>query len=163
MSQATSPATGQSYGLERVYRVLDSPARRSLPSRPESRLRWGLGLRYDAGHRQVWARWRILRDIRVSNDRVCRLRRENALLSPHRVLQGTPSRHDGSIQAKAPNRIWGTDGLRIQTVEDGWVWVFSAVDHFDAGVVGHRFAARQPIAQGGRRNSVPPAPMPARA
>jgi len=77
------------------------------------------------------------------------------LLSPHRVPQGMPSLHDGSIQAEAPNQMWGTDGIRIQTVEDGWVWVFSAVDHFDACCVGihavklgNRFAALQPIAQG---------------
>lgn len=51
--------------------------------------------------------------------------------------------------------MWGTDGIRIETVGDDWVWVFSAVDHFDAGCVGihavktgHRFAALQPIAQG---------------
>ncbi|WP_144328102.1 IS3 family transposase, partial [Tepidimonas charontis] len=107
------------------------------------------------GHRKVWARLRILSDIRVSKDRVCRLMRENALLSPHRVRQGTPVLHDGSIQTKAPNQMWGTDGIRIQTVEDGWVWVFSAVDHFDAccvGIhavkIGNRFAALQPIAQG---------------
>jgi putative transposase len=38
----------------------------------------------DKGHRKVWARLRILRDIRVSRTRVLRLMRENALLSPHR-------------------------------------------------------------------------------
>ena len=31
------------------------------------------------GHRKVWARLRILRDIRVSRTRVLRLMRENAL------------------------------------------------------------------------------------
>ena len=36
------------------------------------------------GHRKVWARLRIMRDIRVSRARVLRLMRENALLSPHR-------------------------------------------------------------------------------
>jgi transposase InsO family protein len=107
------------------------------------------------GHRKVWARLRILQGIHVSKDRVCRLMREHALLSPHRVSQGQPSRHEGSIQTEAPNRMWGTDGIRIQTVEDGWVWVFSAVDHCDAccvGIhaakIGNRFAALQPIAQG---------------
>jgi transposase InsO family protein len=51
--------------------------------------------------------------------------------------------------------MWGTDGVRIETVDDGWVWVFSAVDHCDACCVGihavktgNRFAALQPIAQG---------------
>ncbi|QIK37260.1 IS3 family transposase [Caldichromatium japonicum] len=69
------------------------------------------------GHRKVGARLRILSGIRVSKDRVCRLMRENALLSPHRVPQGSPSAHDGSIQAEAPNQMWGTDGIRIQTVD----------------------------------------------
>jgi putative transposase len=52
------------------------------------------------------------------------------LLSPYRAPQGAPVRHGGSIQAEAPNRMWGTDGIRVQTVEDGWVWVFSAVESF---------------------------------
>lgn len=182
MSQATSPGTGKPYGLERVCRVLAFPrstiyaqqARESAKAVPLHPVRRGpkpkmsdadllAAIRADLdaspfvgeGHRKVWARLRILRDIRVSKDRVCRLMREHSLLSPHRVPQGAPSLHDGSIQAEAPNRMWGTDGIRIQTVEDGWVWVFSAVDHFDAccvGIhavkVGNRFAALQPIAQG---------------
>ena len=107
------------------------------------------------GHRKVWARLRIQRDIRVSRARVLRLMRENALLSPHRRPQGTPNLHDGSITTDRPNDMWGTDGMRIETVDEGWVWVFSAVDHFDACCVGihavktgSRFAALQPIAQG---------------
>lgn len=78
---------------------------------------------------------------------------EHQLLSPHRRPQGLPSLHDGTITTKRPNEMWGTDGIRIQTVDDGWVWVFSAVDHFDAycfGIhavkIGNRFAALQPIA-----------------
>ncbi len=107
------------------------------------------------GHRKVWARLRILRGIRVSRARVLRLMRENALLSPHRRPQGEPLAHNGSIQTDRPNAMWGTDGIRVETVEEGWVWVFSAVDHFDACCVGihavktgNRFAALQPIAQG---------------
>lgn len=182
MSRATSPNTGKRYGLERVCRVLGFPrstiyaqqAREAAKVIALHPVRRGpkpkisdadllAAIRADLqaspftgeGHRKVWARLRILSDIRVSKDRVCRLMRENALLSPHRVRQGTPILHDGTIQAEAPNRIWGTDGIRIQTLEDGWVWVFSAVDHFDACCVGihavklgNRFAALQPIAQG---------------
>lgn len=55
----------------------------------------------------------------------------------------------------APDVMWGTDGIRIETVEDGWIWVFSAADHFNAKCVGwhaakigNRFAALDPIAQG---------------
>ncbi len=64
--------------------------------------------------------------------------------------------HDGTIiNTDRPNKMWGTDGIRIETVDEGWVWVFSAVDHCDAccvGIhavkIGKRFAALQPISQG---------------
>lgn len=182
MSRETSPGTHRRYGLERVCRVLAFPratlyaqrarkAAQVLPLHPARRgpkptlsdadllavIRADLETSpfVGEGHRKVWARLRILQGIHVSKDRVCRLMREHALLSPHRVSQGQPSRHEGSIQTEAPNRMWGTDGIRIQTVEDGWVWVFSAVDHCDAccvGIhaakIGNRFAALQPIAQG---------------
>src|SRR5260370_25567072 len=97
----------------------------------------------------------MLRGILVSRTRVLRLMRENALLSPHRRPQGKSAQHDGTITTGRPNEMWGTDGVRIETVDDGWVWVFSAVDHCDACCVGihavkpgNRFAALQPIAQG---------------
>ena len=182
MSCETSEGTGKPYGLERVCRVLEFPrstiyaqqARESakvVPLRPQRRgpkpkvadADLLLAIRADLeaspftgeGHRKVWARLRILHDIRVSRARVLRLMRENALLSPHRRPQGAAKLHDGSITTDRPNEMWGTDGIRIETVDEGWVWVFSAVDHFDACCVGihtvktgNRFAALQPIAQG---------------
>ena len=182
MSRETSEGIGKPYGLERVCRILEFPrstiyaqqARESakvLALRPQRRgpkpkmadadLLAAIRADLDAspftgeGHRKVWARLRIQRDIRVSRARVLRLMRENALLSPHRRPQGTPNLHDGSITTDRPNDMWGTDGMRIETVDEGWVWVFSAVDHFDACCVGihavktgSRFAALQPIAQG---------------
>ena len=182
MSRETSAGAGQLYGLERVCRVLEFPrstiyaqlARESAKMVPLFPQRRGpkpkmadadlLGaIRADLeaspftgeGHRKVWARLRILRGIRVSRARVLRLMRENALLSPHRRPQGVPNLHDGTITTDRPNEMWGTDGIRIETVNEGWVWVFSAVDHFDACCVGihavktgNRFAALQPIAQG---------------
>lgn len=182
MSRETSAATGRSYGLERVCRILDFPrstiyaqqARESakvVPLHPQRRgpkpkmsdtdLLTAIRADLEAspftgeGHRKVWARLRILRGIRVSRARVLRLMRENALLSPHRRPQGLPNLHDGTITTDRPNEMWGTDGIRIKTVDEGWVWVFSAVDHFDAccvGIhavkIGNRFAALQPIAQG---------------
>ena len=81
--------------------------------------------------------------------------RKNQLLSPHRQPKGALNLHDGTIITDRPTEMWGTDGIRIETANDGWVWVFSAVDHFDACCVGihavktgNRFAALQPIAQG---------------
>jgi len=182
MSGETSEGVGKPYGLERVCRILEFPrstiyaqqARESvkvLALRPQRRgpkpkmadadLLAAIRADLDAspftgeGHRKVWARLRIQRAIRVSRARVLRLMRENALLSPHRRPQGTPNLHDGTITTDRPNDMWGTDGMRIETVDEGWVWVFSAVDHFDACCVGihavktgNRFAALQPIAQG---------------
>ena len=182
MSRETSEGIGKPYGLERVCRILEFPrstiyaqqARESTkvlalrpqrrgpkPKRADADLLAAIRADLDAspftgeGHRKVWARLRIQRDIRVSRARVLRLMRENALLSPHRRPQGAPNLHDGSITTDRPNDMWGTDGMRIETVDEGWVWVFSAVDHFDACCVGihavktgSRFAALQPIAQG---------------
>jgi len=180
MSRETSAGTGKPYGLERVCRVLEFPrstiyaqrqAARVVPLHPARRgpkpkvsdadllaaIRADLAASpfTGEGHRKVWARLRILCDIRVGRSRVLRLMREHQLLSPHRRPQGAPVLHDGTITTERPNEMWGTDGIRIETVDEGWVWVFSAVDHFDAccvGIhavkIGNRFAALQPIAQG---------------
>jgi putative transposase len=182
MSRETSASAGKPYGLQRVCRVLDIPRatiyaqeqRQAANVVPLQRARRGpkpkvsdadllAAIRADLaaspftgeGYRKVRARLRALRDIRVGRSRVLRLMRENQLLSPHRRPQGAPVAHDGTITTDRPNVMWGTDGMRIETVEDGWVWVFSAVDHYDAfcvGIhavkIGNRFAALQPIAQG---------------
>ncbi len=180
MSCETSEGTGKPYGLQRVCRVLEFPrstiyaqrqaakvvplfAQRRGPKPKVSDADLLVAIRADLaaspftgeGHRKVWARLRIVRDIRVSRARVLRLMRENALLSPHRRPQGMPVLHEGTITRDRPNEMWGTDGIRIETLDEGWVWVFSAVDHFDAcclGIhavkTGNRFAALQPISQG---------------
>jgi transposase InsO family protein len=107
------------------------------------------------GHRKVHARLRILDGIRTSRTRVLRVMREHQLLSPHRGRCASASVHDGTITTDAPNVMWGTDGVRVFTVEDGWVWIFSAVEHWSAECVGwhackigDRFAALEPIAMG---------------
>src|SRR4051794_37690046 len=64
------------------------------------------------GHRKVWARLRALDGIRVGRDRVLRLMRENALLSPHRGPQRPVNDHDGRITTDAPGVMWGTDAGR---------------------------------------------------
>jgi len=106
------------------------------------------------GHRPVWARLR-LGGVRVSRRRVLRLMREHGLLSPRRVRQGAGVTHDGTITTDAPDVMWGTDGTRVQTVDEGMCWIFTAVDHFNCEVVGRhvckrgdRFAALQPVSQG---------------
>ena len=81
--------------------------------------------------------------------------RTQGLLSPHRGRQGEMKAHEGTIVTSAPYLMWGTDGVRVFTADDGWVWTFAAVDHWNAECVGwhvckvgSRFAALEPIAQG---------------
>ena len=107
------------------------------------------------GYRKVWARLRVQQEIRVSAKRVLRIMRENQLLSPWRGRQSTGPKHDGTIITDAPNQMWGTDGTKILTVEDGWVWLFTAIEHWNAecvgwhvAKVGSRYAALEPISKG---------------
>ena len=81
------------------------------------------------GHRKVHARLRILDGIRVARTRVLRV---NGLLSPHRGRQGAAKTHDGRVITQAPNVMWGTDGVRVFTLDDGWGWIFAAVEHWNA-------------------------------
>jgi transposase InsO family protein len=50
--------------------------------------------------------------------------------------------------------MWGSDGTKVQTAEDGWVWIFSVADHWNSECMGYhvckmgdRFAALEPIQQ----------------
>lgn len=182
MSDAISVSAGKPFGLKRVCQVLEFPRstiyavrarandnvtpmvprkRGPKPKMPDGDLLKAMRDDLAAspftgeGHRKVWARLRIMHDIRVSRTRVLRLMREHSLLSPYRRVQGDPKLHDGRITTDCPNEMWGTDGVRIATVDDGMVWIFSAVDHCDgmctgihAAKIGDRFAALEPISQG---------------
>ena len=156
MSHEISVSAGKPFGLQRVCRVLEFPRstiysvrartaanvvaiipgrRGPKPTMSDADLLKAIRADLAAspfngeGHRKVWARLRILHDIRVSRTRVLRLMREHSLLSPHRQARGEPRLHDGRITTDRPNEMWGTDGVRIATVDDGMVWIFSAVDH----------------------------------
>ena len=185
MSATTSATTDRPYGLQRVCRAWErsrsalyarraQARRRAAGERPAPRgLKPALSdeallaaIRADLarspfqgeGHRKVHARLRIVDSIRVARTRVLRVMRTHGLLSPYRGRQGAPKAHDGTIVTEAPRMMWGTDGVRVFTVDDGWVWTFAAVDHWNAECVGwhvckvgSRFAALEPIAQGLRQ------------
>ncbi|TAJ17646.1 MAG: IS3 family transposase [Dehalococcoidia bacterium] len=160
MSVATSPATGRPYGLRRVCACWGVPRSTFYAHDPAAPTATSAGKRgprtrltdeqllvhiredlaaslfQGEGHRKVWARLRVQRDIRVSLKRVLRIMRENHLLSPNRVPQGEPETHDGRITTDAPNVMWGIDGARILTLDDGWVWAFPVVDHWNAQCMG---------------------------
>jgi len=114
------------------------------------------GLRGE-GYRKVWARLRH-KGIRTAQRRVLRLMREHGLLAMQASTRRRgPRFHDGTITTVLPDTMWGTDATRAWTVDDGWCWVFVAVDHCNTELVGvhaslrgTRLEALEPIHQGVR-------------
>lgn len=183
MSRELSAGTGRAYGALRVCTTWEVPRssfymRRKwalIPAekRPAPRKRGPVPLLSDKellglvrayldgspfvgeGHRKVFAHLKIVLGVRTSRTRILRLMRENSLLSPYRNHFGEQNAHAGTIATDAPNVMWGTDGFRVQTVEEGWVWGFIAVDHFNSECMGYhickegnRFNALEPLRMG---------------
>jgi putative transposase len=170
MASATSPATGRCYGIARICHVWKVPrssfyAARRLAADPDSApavpARRGpepavpdadllAAIRADLarspwtgeGHRKVWARLRTLDGIRVSRKRVLRLMREHHLLSPHRARTRPEASHERQIITAAPNVMWAIDATQITTVEDGKVWLFGVVEHWNAEMLGWHVTKR---------------------
>ena len=183
MSAATSPVTCKAYGVQRVCGVWSyprssfyahgKPSAAAGPSAAEPLKRGPKPAWSDKkllelikadledspftgeGYRKVWARLKVQGAVRTSPKRVLRLMRENSLLSPHRARKKDGRAHKGQIITHAPNLMWGTDGSRVFTLEEGWVWIFVAVDHWNAECMGwhvckrgDRFAALEPVSMG---------------
>lgn len=169
MAGSVSPATGRAYGVARVCAVWGVPrssfylARRAAqglaPARPTGRrgpkpmvpdaallaaIRTDLaGSPWSGeGHRKVWARLRVRDGLRVARKRVLRLMREHALLSPHRARSRPAADHDRTIVTEAPNVMWAIDGTQVATVQDGKVWLFATVEHWNAEALGWHVARR---------------------
>jgi transposase InsO family protein len=184
MSGERSPGTGEVYGVRRVcaagglarssfYDRRDDDSATTPP--PASRKKRGPRtqlsdddlldlIREDLatspfrgeGHRKVWMRLGR-KGVGVGRKRVLRLMRVNHLLSPHRCAPASGPAHTGRIVTDEPNAMWGTDGLRVLTAEEGWGWTFVAVEHWNAECVGwhvckrgDRFAALEPVTMGVR-------------
>ena len=177
MSQAISPVTNKPYGLKRIcealgiarctfYRHKDRDQKKLCAKRgpkPAIEEKELLDkIRKDIknspfkgeGHRKVHARLKR-QGAQVGRNRVLRVMRENRLLSPHRSVYRPPNPHDGRITTDALGIMWGSDGTKVRTVDDGWVWVFSVAEHWNTEClgwhvckVGDRFAALEPIFQG---------------
>jgi len=181
MSRTVSPSTSKVYGVERVCSAWGVPRSsfyheistmpRADEEHPAKKKRGPKTLISDEellafiredleaspfigeGHRKVWARLYYGKKIKVARKRVLRIMRENNLLSPHRVPKAPPIEHDGTITTDEPNVMWGTDGAKVFTLDDGWGWVFAAVEHWNAECMGwhvckkgNRFAALEPVA-----------------
>ena len=171
MAETASPSTGHCYGVARVCRAWDvarssfyaarqaatggtAPAGHSARRGPQPAVSDEAllaAIRADLarspwtgeGHRKVWARLRALDGIRVSRRRVLRLMRGHALLSPHRARpRPGGASHDRRIATEAPNIMWATDATQVTTVEDGKVWLFGVVEHWNAELLGWHVAKR---------------------
>lgn len=172
MSQTISPSSRRLYGLKRVCTAW-SVARSTLyASKKREPLQRGpkplveenkllVMIQEDIksspfkgeGHRKVHARLKR-KNIVVGRNRVLRVMKQHQLLSPHRSLYKAPNPHDGRIVTDAPDIMWGSDGTKVQTKEDGWVWIFSVAEHWNTECLGwhvcktgDRFAALEPITQ----------------
>jgi transposase InsO family protein len=177
MSAAISPSTQRPYGVQRVCRIWAvprstfyqarrpanaAPARLRGPKPPVDDTSLLAAIRADLaaspfsgeGHRKVWARLHYGLGLSVGRNRVLRLMRDNQLLSPFLPPPRPANDHDGTILTEAPDLMWGTDATLVQTSEEGRVWMFAAIDHFNSEVVGHhvttdgsRFSVLEPISQ----------------
>jgi len=180
MSREASPTTGKPYGVQRTCTTCQFPrstlyAQEQRSREPErSHAKRGPKPSYSdeqllelidtdlkespfsgEGHRKVWARLKYGRGVAVSRKRVLRIMRERNLLSPYRRPQVPPSEHKGTITTQAPNVMWGVDGTKVFTLEEGCAWVFTAMEHWNAECMGwhvtkkgDRFAALEPVSQG---------------
>jgi transposase InsO family protein len=177
MSAVSSPSTGRVYGVKRVCSSWAFPrASYYAPARPtasppalgkrgpktaldDAELLALIRADLDSspfsgeGHRKVFGRLRYVAGHKVGRNRILRLMRANRLLSPHRARPAPAKAHDGRIVTAAPNIRWATDGSKVWTAEEGWLWVFTTLEHWNAECLGHyvckhgdRFAAYEPIA-----------------
>lgn len=169
MAGSVSPATGRRYGVARVCHVWDVPrssfyaarqaAQDPAPARPKGRrgpkpavsdADLLAAIRADLarspwsgeGHRKVWARLRVQDGLRIARKRVLRLMREHALLSPRRARPRPDEAHDRTIVTDTPNVMWAIDGTQIATVQDGKVWLFATVEHWNAEALGWHVSKR---------------------
>ncbi|MBC7367239.1 MAG: DDE-type integrase/transposase/recombinase [Undibacterium sp.] len=178
MSPLTSPAAGRVYGGRRVCAAWAFPratydatgpavpapdvSGKRGPKTPLDDADLLASIRADLaqspfrgeGHRKVFGRLRYVGTHRVGRNRILRLMRENRLLSPHRTTPTPAKAQDGRITTDAPSVRWATDGATVWTLDDGWPWLFTTIEHRNAECLGHhvckrgvRFAAYEPVAQ----------------
>ena len=57
-------------------------------------------------------------------------------LGENQCSRKTDGWHQSGIVTPPPNLMWGTDGARVLIVEEGWGWIFVAIEHWNAECVG---------------------------
>lgn len=106
------------------------------------------------GHKKIHARLRRFRGIKVGRNRILNLMRRHKMLSPYRYKKRDAKLHDGRITTDDPNIMWGTDAAKVYTLEDGWIWFFGVIEHWNGECLGwhvakkgNRFAAIESLTQ----------------
>ena len=96
------------------------------------------------GFRKVWARLRVCqRHPGCPQAGAPPDARRTICSRPIAAAAVAAIRHDGEIITHAPNLMWGTDGVRVFTVDDpAGSWRFTAVDHWNAECVGWHVCKR---------------------
>ena len=176
MSETISPTTHRKYGIQRVCAAWQCP-RSSLyyskKSANASKSNRGKRAKiseedliqaiitdiqespfHGEGHRKVHARLKRIKKFDVGRNRVLKIMRKNKLLSPYRSERGEKNLHHGRITTDEPNIMWGTDAAKVFTLEDGWVWFFGVIEHWNAECLGwhvtkkgDRYAAIEALTQ----------------
>lgn len=176
MSEKISPTTSLRYGVDMVCRAWGFPRSSFYHAKKSSHKSKGKrgkrspiiddellkAIREDIkdscfqgeGHRKIHARLRRFKQLKIGRNRVLKIMREHKLLSAYRSKQGKENPHDGRISTDEPNEMWGTDAAKIFTLEDGWVWFFGVIEHWNAECLGwhltkkgNRFAAIEAMTQ----------------
>ena len=94
---------------------------------------------HGTGYKKIHSRInRQLREkgLSIGKNRVFRLMQLHNLLGKVPGGSGSSRIHDGKITTEKPNEMWGTDGKKFWTKQDGWCWLFDTVDHFNSEIVG---------------------------
>ncbi len=111
------------------------------------------GIFHSQGYKKITSRLNVSGH-KCDKNRVYKsLKKQNLLCMAQKPESNGSARiHDGVIIEDFPNRMWGTDGKRFYTQEDGWCWYFSVIDHctdeilgWHVAKIGTRFEALEPV------------------
>lgn len=95
---------------------------------------------YGTGYKKIHARMQrelSNKGYSVGKNRVFRLMKEDDLLNKAPGGSGSSRIHDGKITTDTPDVMWGTDGKKFFTRQDGWCWLFDVADHFNSEIIGY--------------------------
>ncbi len=166
LSREQSEVTGKPFPVATLCRCLEVPrssfndyrrrVREEKENRRRARRKPGPKVRVDDEELLVWIRRVLARspfategtkkvhrrlrkwfEVVASRTRVRLVMRAAGLLSPQRVESDRKKKaHDGTIIPETIDSIWGTDGTHFGLGNGTSLWLFAAIDHYSAEVLG---------------------------